>query len=138
MENRGSKKSLLITENPIDQARLVRDRRVPPDCGAVVEFMGVVRDQEAGNTISALEYEAYREMAEHQFHKIMDETLKRWPISSLQVIHRIGVIKVGEPSLYVCVLAAHRGEAFDAAKYLIDRLKEAVPIWKKAVPNPNG
>src|SRR5213592_2478794 len=118
------KKKLIITENPIDQARLIAERRVPSHCGAVVEFLGVVRDVEAAQSISALEYEAYREMAEFQFHKIMDETLKRFPISSLEVIHRIGVIKVGEPSLYVCVIAVHRGEAFDACRHLIDRLKQ--------------
>ena len=128
------KRELIITEKPIDQAHLIAERRVPPDCGAVVEFLGVVRGLESGQSITALEYEAYRKMAEFQFHKIMDETLERFPISSLQVIHRIGIIKVGEPSLYVCVIAGHRGEAFDAAKYLIDRLKQVVPIWKKAVP----
>lgn len=128
------KKELLITEKPIDQVRLIAARQIPSDCGAVVEFLGVVRDEESGQSISALEYEAYREMAEFQFHKIMDETLKRFPISSLKVIHRVGVIKVGEPSLYVCVIAGHRGEAFDASRYLIDRLKQVVPIWKKAVP----
>jgi molybdopterin synthase catalytic subunit len=127
---------LLITEQPIDQARLIAERQVPRDCGAVVEFLGVVRDEEAGQPIAALEYEAYRQMAEFQFYKIMDETLKKFPISSLRVIHRLGVIRVGEPSLYVCAVAGHRGEAFAAAEYLIDRLKQVVPIWKKAVPNP--
>ena len=129
------KKELQITEQPIDQSRLVAERRVPPDCGAVVEFLGVVRDLEDGQSIAALEYEAYREMAEFQFHKIMDETLKQFPIFSLRVIHRIGLIRVGEPSLYVCTIAGHRGEAFAASQYLIDRLKQVVPIWKKAVPD---
>ncbi len=124
---------LLITEEAIDQARWIAARRVPPDCGAVVEFLGVVRDVEAGQAIAALEYEAYREMAEFQFRKIMNETLERFPISSLHVIHRLGVIPVGEPSLYVCVVAGHRGEAFDACRHLIDRLKQVVPIWKKPV-----
>src|ERR1044072_2550305 len=94
-------KALLITDEQIDQARLIAARKIPPDCGAVGDFLGVVRDREDGKSISALEYEAYREMPEFQFHKIMDETLKRFPISSLQVIHRIGVIRVGEPLLYV-------------------------------------
>ncbi len=124
---------MLITEHPIDQARLIAARRLPPDCGAVVEFLGVVRDVEEGQPIAALDYEAYREMAEFQFRKIMDETLERYPVSSLRVVHRIGVIRVGEPSLYVCVIAAHRGEAFEACRHLIDRLKQVVPIWKKAV-----
>jgi molybdopterin synthase catalytic subunit len=126
-------KELEITDQPIEHAKLAAQRRVPPDCGAVVEFLGVVRDIEDGGRISALEYEAYRDMAEHQFHKIMEETRQRFPISSLRVIHRIGVIPVGEPSLYVCVIAGHRGEAFAAAQYLIDRLKQVVPIWKKGV-----
>lgn len=131
MEDRRKRKELSISEKPIDQARLIGERTIPSDCGAVVEFLGVVRDVEDGKSISGLEYEAYREMAGFQFHKIMDEAMKKFPISSLKVIHRIGPIKVGEPSLYVCVIAGHRGEAFDAAKYLIDRLKQVVPIWKR-------
>ena len=132
--NAEAKKILLITDQPIDQARCIGERKIAGDCGAVVEFLGVVRNRENGQSISALEYEAYREMAEVQFHKIMDESLRRFPISWLQVIHRIGVIKVGEPSLYVCVMGGHRQEAFNAAEYLIDRLKQVVPIWKKAIP----
>ncbi len=127
------KKELVITPEAIDQQQLVRARAIPSDCGAVVEFLGVVRDMESGQPITALEYEAYREMAEFQFHKIMDETLAKFPISSLKVVHRVGVIRVGEPSLYVCVVSGHRGEAFQAAQYLIDRLKQVVPIWKKPV-----
>lgn len=134
MDKQGSKQELWITNEPIDQARLVGERSVPSDCGAVVEFLGFVRDQEDGKGIDALEYEAYREMAEHQFRKIMDETTRTFPIASLKVIHRVGVVRVGEPSLYVCVIAGHRGEAFEAAKYLIDRLKQVVPIWKHPVP----
>ena len=133
MADGGKRKELLITEAPIDQVRLIAARTIPPDCGAVVEFLGVVRDSEDGRPISALGYEAYREMAEVQFHKIMDETFQKHPISALHVIHRIGEIKVGEPSLYVCVVAGHRGEAFQAAQYLIDRLKQVVPIWKKPI-----
>jgi len=131
MEDRGKKKELLITEEPIDQAGLIGERTIPSNCGAVVEFLGVVRDREDGKAISGLQYEAYREMAEFQFHKIMDETFERHPISKLKVVHRVGQIRVGEPSLYVCVIAGHRGEAFEAARYLIDRLKQVVPIWKQ-------
>ncbi len=134
MPNAGCQTELLITDQPIDPARLARERDVPPDCGAVVEFFGVVRGEEGGRPIAALEYEAYREMAEHQFHKILDEACRRWPITKLTVIHRLGAIRVGEPSLYVCVIAGHRGEAFAAAQHVIDRLKQVVPIWKRAVP----
>ena len=133
MKKEEGRTELVITEQPIEQARLIALRCIPADCGAVVEFLGVVRDVEEGKPIAALEYEAYREMAEFQFHKIMDETLKKFPISSLKIVHRLGVIRVAEPSLYVCVIAGHRGEAFQAAQYLIDRLKQVVPIWKKPV-----
>lgn len=128
-----SQLNLLITDQPIDQSECLRQRVLPPTCGAVVEFLGVVRGSEEGQPIAALHYESHRPMAEHQLRKIMAETAARFPIHGLHVIHRLGVIRVGEPSLYVCALAAHRREAFEAVQYLIDRLKQVVPIWKQPV-----
>lgn len=101
--------------------------------GAVVRFLGVVRDQEDNASIAALEYEAFQKMAEHQFHLIFDEVEKRWPIHSVRLIHRVGVVKAGEPSLWVEVVAPHRGEAFAACQWLIDEMKRVVPIWKKPI-----
>ena len=117
---------LLITDQPIPA------EPVPGNVGGVVVFYGIVRDREDGQPIAALDYTAYREMAEHQFRKLIEETKRRWPVR-LRVIHRLGVVKVGEASLLVRAEAAHRGEAFAAAQFLIDELKEKVPIWKRPV-----
>jgi len=119
---------LLITDHPIPA------EPVAGNVGGVVVFYGIVRDREDGQPITALEYTAYREMAEHQFRKLIDETKRRWPLHRVRVVHRLGVIAVGEPSLLVRVEAAHRGEAFAAAQFIIDELKQKVPIWKQSVP----
>ncbi len=124
---------LLLTEEPIDEAEATLGE-FGGDVGGVVTFWGVVRDREDGKPIRALEYTAYREMAEHQFRKLLAETHKKRPLKRIRVIHRLGVIAVGEPSLLVRVEAAHRGEAFAAAQFIIDELKQRVPIWKTAVP----
>ena len=102
-----------------------------PGMGAVIYFLGMVRGMEEGAAISAIDYEAFETMARHQFDLLFDEIEKRWPIESVRLIHRIGIVKVSEPSLWVEVIAPHRGEAFAAGQWLIDRMKEVVPIWKK-------
>ena len=101
--------------------------------GAVIHFLGLVRGTEGGKKISAIEYEAFQKMVEHQFHLLFDEMEKRWPIESVRLVHRVGVVKVNEPSLWVEVIAPHRGEAFEACQWLIDEMKRVVPIWKKPV-----
>ena len=101
--------------------------------GAVVYFLGVVRGEEDGEAIHAIEYEAFQKMAEHQFSLILDEIEKRWPVESVRLVHRVGVVKVNEPSLWVELVAPHRGEAFAACQWLIDEMKRVVPIWKKSV-----
>jgi molybdopterin synthase catalytic subunit len=72
-------------------------------------------------------------MAEHQFRRLIAEAKRRWPVQRLRVVHRLGVIPVGEASLLVRVEAAHRGEAFAAAQFVVDELKQKVPIWKKGL-----
>jgi MoaE-MoaD fusion protein len=124
---------LLLTDKPIDEAEATLGK-FSGDVGGVVAFWGVVRDREDGKPFHALDYTAYREMAEHQFRKLLAETRQKWPLKRIRVIHRLGVIAVGEPSLLVRVEAAHRGEAFAAAQFIIDELKQRVPIWKTAVP----
>jgi molybdopterin synthase catalytic subunit len=125
------KRSLLISPAPIDEAALVAQRAMSPGMGAVVCFSGVVRGQEEGAAISAIDYEAFVPMAEHQFQLLFDEMEKRWPVESVRLVHRLGVVRVNEPSLWVEVIAPHRGEAFAAAQWLIDEMKRVVPIWKK-------
>jgi molybdopterin synthase catalytic subunit/molybdopterin converting factor small subunit len=124
---------LLLTDQPINSVEADLGK-FGSDVGGVVTFWGVVRGLEGGQPISALDYTAWREMAEHQFRKLLAETHRKWPLKRIRVIHRLGVIAVGEPSLLVRVEAAHRGEAFAAAQFIIDELKQRVPIWKKAVP----
>ena len=119
--------------NPINEAALLAGRQMSGGMGAVVNFLGVVRGSEDGATISAIEYEAFQKMVEHQFNLLFDEIEKRWPVESVRLVHRVGVVKVNEPSLWVEIVAPHRGEAFAACQWLIDEMKRVVPIWKKPI-----
>jgi molybdopterin synthase catalytic subunit len=125
------KRWLRIQNEPIDEARLTKDRSVSRCTGAVIYFLGVVREAEGDKNISALDYEAFEKMAVHQFGKIFDDVEKRWPVESIRLVHRIGVVPVNEPSLWVEVAASHRAEAFQACQFLIDEMKKVVPIWKR-------
>ena len=125
------KTQLTITPDPIDEATLIAERQLSENMGAVLTFHGVVRSEEAGESITALDYEANEEMARHQFGMIFAEIDKRWPVESVRLIHRVGIVSVNEPSLWVEVIAPHRAEAFAACQFLIDEMKEKVPIWKR-------
>ena len=125
------KRSLALTTKPIDEAALIARRELSRGMGAVANFLGVVRGEEDGKSISAIEYEAFERMVTHQFNLLFDEVAKRWPVESVRLVHRIGVVKVNEPSLWVEVVAPHRGEAFAACQWLIDEMKRVVPIWKR-------
>ena len=127
------RRQLTITTKPIDEVALLRQRAMSRGMGAAIYFLGVVRESEGDEKISAIEYDAFQKMAEHQFEIIFQEIEKRWPIEAIRVVHRVGVVKVNEPSLWVEVIAPHRDEAFAACQWLIDEMKRTVPIWKKAV-----
>ena len=124
---------LTISPDPIDEPALLTQRSMSAGMGAAVYFLGVVRAEENGASISALEYESFQQMAEHQFNLLFTEMEKRWPIESVRLVHRLGVVKVNEPSLWVEIVAPHRGEAFTACQWLIDEMKRVVPIWKKPI-----
>jgi len=126
-------RQLTLSSKPIDEAQLVARRRMSDGMGAAVYFTGVVRGSEEGAAITAIDYEAFQQMAEHQFHKLFDEMAKRWPVESVRLVHRLGVVKVNEPSLWVEIVAPHRGEAFAACQWLIDEMKRVVPIWKRPI-----
>lgn len=128
------KRQLTISSEPIHEAALIAQRQMSAGMGAVVDFLGVVRGSEAGETISAIEYEAFEPMVVRQFNLLFDEMAKRWPVESVRLVHRVGVVKVNEPSLWVEIIAPHRGEAFAACQWLIDEMKRVVPIWKKPLP----
>ena len=125
------RRELTITNGAIDERALIAGRQASAGMGAAVQFLGIVRGSEEGSAISAIEYEAHQRMAEHQFNLLFDELEKRWPLESVRLVHRLGVVKVGEPSLWAEVVSPHRGEAFAACQWLIDEMKRVVPIWKK-------
>jgi molybdopterin molybdotransferase len=117
-----------ITREPI------AEKIFPPaagTAGAWVEFRGVVRGEENGKTISALEYEAYSPMAENEMRRILQSLTQKFPCLAAKVIHRIGIIRVGETAIYVGIAAKHRAEAFALLAEFINRLKQDVPIWKR-------
>ena len=124
---------LLITTEPINEAALLAQRTMSDAMGAAVYFLGVVRGTEQESPIQGIEYEAFQKMAEHQFQLLFDAMEKRWPVESVRLVHRVGLVKVNEPSLWVEIIAPHRGEAFAACQWLIDEMKRVVPIWKKPV-----
>src|SRR3989441_12277783 len=125
------KRQLTISSEPIQESVLLAQRSISSGIGAVIYFVGVVRGIEENAGISALEYESFERMANHQFNLLFDQLEKRWPIESVRLVHRIGVVQVNEPSLWVEVVGPHRGEAFAASQWLIDQMKRVVPIWKR-------
>jgi molybdopterin synthase catalytic subunit len=128
------KRELTIALHPIDEADLVLRRTMSKAMGAAAYFAGVVRGDEEGAAIAGIEYEAFEKMAQHQFDLIFQQIEQRWPIESIRVVHRIGPVNTNEASLWVEVIAPHRGEAFAACQFLIDEMKRTVPIWKKPLP----
>lgn len=116
---------------PINAAALIEEV-ARPDSGATVLFMGTVRDHSPGKTkVSHLDYEVYAGVVEEKIGEIVDEAMAKWPLLSVVVEHRSGVVVTGEASVAVSVSSAHRSDAFEAARYLIDELKTRAPIWKK-------
>jgi len=119
-----------LTHSLIDYHALAEQVR-RNDCGAVVTFLGTVRDLTDGKVTVALDYESYGGMAEKKLAEIEQDTRRRWPVGDMVMVHRLGRLEVGEVSVAVAVSCPHRGQAFEACRYAIDRLKELVPIWKK-------
>lgn len=108
---------------------------VRPDCGAVVVFSGTARDHSPGvEGVTRLDYEAYEEHVDKALATIAAEARAKWPVlGRVAMLHRVGEVAVGESSVVVAVSAPHRQEAFEAARYCIDTLKETAPIWKREV-----
>lgn len=121
-----------ITEHPIDLGALAESVRHDED-GAVVTFVGVVRNENRGKAVLYLEYEAYPEMATAKMREIGEEISRRWKLDHVRIVHRVGRIEIGEASVGIAVAAPHRDIAFEACRYAIDALKEIVPVWKKEV-----
>jgi molybdopterin synthase catalytic subunit len=119
-----------LTRDAIDYHSLTEQVR-RSDCGAVVTFLGTVRDLTDGKVTLALDYDTYPGMAEKKLAEIEVNTRSRWPVGEMAMIHRLGHLEVGEISVAVAISCPHRHQAFDACRFAIDSLKELVPIWKK-------
>lgn len=119
-----------LTRNPIDPQRVLAAAETPA-AGAVVLFLGTVREWTDEKRTIALTYEAYVEMAREQLDQLATEARRRWDLTGCAVEHRLGRVELGEVSVAIAVSAAHRRAAFEAGQWLIDRVKEVVPIWKQ-------
>ena len=119
-----------LTHAPIDVAA-VAERVRSPQAGAVVLFLGTVRELTGGRRTTALDYDAYPEMACAQMDRLEQQARARWPVIGLEIVHRLGRLELGEVSVAIAVSCPHRQEAFEAGQWLIEELKRVVPIWKR-------
>jgi molybdopterin synthase catalytic subunit len=121
---------VLVTGAPLDED-LARSHVARPGNGAIILFLGCVRDRHEGREVTSVEYQAYGPMAEREIEAIARTCGEKHGVADVAVLHRTGVVAVGEASLVVAVAAPHRAAAFACAAELIDSLKARVPIWKK-------
>ena len=119
-----------LTEAPIDRDAVL-DAVASDRAGAVLMFLGTTRKVTEGRETASLDYTAYRPMAIAEMQKLAAEALDRWPLEQIAITHRIGHLEIGEASVAIGVSGPHRAEAFAAGQWLIDTLKERVPIWKR-------
>jgi len=120
----------MLQHAPLDPRALEQECRTDRD-GAVVTFAGVTRDHNDGAAVESLAYEAYAEMATALVAAIFADAQRQFAITRARIVHRLGPVPIGEAAVVVVVSAAHRGPAFDACRYLMDRVKHEVPIWKR-------
>lgn len=126
MKNVGAR----LSESRIDPESILSE--VADDgSGATILFLGTVRDKSEAGAVDRIVYDAYAPMAEKRLREIEDEVKQIWPVNGVRIVHRVGNLKVGEISVAVAVSSPHRGEAFDACRHAIERVKHDVPIWKK-------
>jgi molybdopterin synthase catalytic subunit len=121
----------VVCEISVTQAPLLVQGSDIAGAGAVIDFWGIVRPIEDGREIDGIDYDAHREMAEHQLKRIAEQAAERFGLKFVIVHHRIGFIAVGEASLFLRVASSHRSEGFRASQWIVDELKKKVPIWKR-------
>jgi molybdopterin synthase catalytic subunit len=121
---------MYLTDEPIDVVALAASVMRASD-GAQVIFAGVVRDHHEGKAVQSIFYDAYRPMAEKEMDKIVRALALEYPAVAMTVVHRLGLLQVGDASIAIVCTSPHRAEAYEASRALIDRIKETVPIWKK-------
>ncbi|HVI10105.1 MAG TPA: molybdopterin converting factor subunit 1 [Candidatus Binatia bacterium] len=128
--NRSASRRASIVREPIATQQVLEGMKRGEDGSAVV-FEGVVRNQTRGRRTLYLDYEAYEAMALQQLEELIDRALRQFPVRDAAIVHRLGKLQIGEISVLIVVVSAHRAAAFDACRWLIDTLKKTVPIWKK-------
>ena len=121
-----------LTLKPIETAKIIAQAKQGED-GAVVVFDGIVRNNTRGRQTLYLEYEAYEEMAKRQMDHLAQDARSRFVVRHVTIVHRLGRLEVGESSVLIVVASAHRAQAFEACRWVIDTLKKTVPIWKKEI-----
>ena len=121
-----------IQEEPIDYGDLIEKMR-NESAGAIVSFLGTVRNTSVNLKVSGLEYSSYREMALKMIGEIAEEAVEKYGITDYAIVHRLGKLGLKEDSVAVCVASPHRKEGFRACEFIIDSIKEKVPIWKKDI-----
>ena len=121
-----------ITDQPLNTQAII-DSVASPEGGAVNVFIGTVRNVTKGKQVIRLEFEAYEPMATKELTKIMEEAKRKWPILKVAVHHRVGVLDISEVPVVIAVSTPHRAAGFEACQYIIDTLKQTVPIWKKEI-----
>ncbi|WP_460913621.1 molybdenum cofactor biosynthesis protein MoaE [Spirosoma areae] len=123
---------IFLTTDPIDVSAALASIQ-SEQAGAIDLFLGVVRDNTQERAVDRLEYEAYDRMAIGEMQKIADQAHQQWPLLRYTIIHRKGTLQIGEIAVLIGVATAHRADAFEACRYIIDTIKQTVPIWKKEV-----
>ena len=123
---------IYITENEIDTNSLIEYVQVD-EAGGIDIFIGTVRNKTADKKVVRLEYEAYDKMALKEMESIAKEAVAKWKVIKYAVVHRKGILQIGDAAVVIAVATPHRQAAFEACKYIIDTIKERVPIWKKEI-----
>lgn len=121
-----------IVSDKIDRDKIIADAN-DLEGGAVTVFIGTVRAKTNSRKVIRLEYECYEPMAISEINKIIETAKGRWPILKVAIIHRIGTLQLGDEAVVLAVSTPHRKESFEACQFIIDTLKQTVPIWKKEV-----
>ena len=126
-----------LTEEPIDVQAVVEEAQ-SGNAGAVNVFIGTVRNKTSGKKVVRLEYEAYDKMAVKKMEEVVAEARTKWPVEKAAVVHRKGVLQIGEAAVVIAVSTPHRKASFEACEFIIDTLKQVVPIWKKEIFEDGG
>lgn len=130
VDKQSENRRILLTHSPLDVQATYEFLR-SPNAGAVIVFAGTTRQWTHGRETVHLEYESYEPMALKVMHELLESAASRWPLTKACLIHRLGVVPISEASVLVGVSTAHRRDAYEASRFLIDTLKVQIPVWKR-------